>query len=55
MAINPRAAQYFRDNPEAKYWYANTHIRIPNPNVRRDPLYTPEPWPTTHELANSVE
>ena len=43
--MNPAACEYFEHNPDAKYWYASGTIRIINPEVWRDPLYRPDPWP----------
>ena len=45
--MNPLAKQYFQENPEARYFYYNHNIRIPNPKLRRDPFYKPDPWPTS--------
>lgn len=43
--MNPDARQFFIDNPDESYWYYTSNIRIPNPKLRRDPLYQPAPWP----------
>lgn len=50
--LNPHAHQYFQDNPEARYWYYSANIRIPNPKVRKDPHYKPDPWPDHGNIAN---
>jgi hypothetical protein len=51
-AMNPVARQFFADNPDAKYFYANPNARIVNPTFWRDPFFEPDPWPAHQELAS---
>ena len=43
--MNTNACEYFERNPDARYWYASWNIRVINPEIWRDPLYRPDPWP----------
>ena len=43
--INKNAAEFFRENPNAKYWYYSASLRVPNPALRKRPDWVPEPWP----------
>lgn len=43
--MNPLAAKFFADNPQAKYWYASPSIRFPNPRLIHRPDWEPDPWP----------
>lgn len=43
--MNKDAAEFFRNNPDAPYWYYSDHIRVPNPKLFRQAKYEPAPWP----------
>lgn len=43
--MNTLAEKFFRENPDAEYWYYSDHLRVPNPRFARRPDYKAAPWP----------